>query len=50
MKKIVNLETVEEKRRAKKVCGEEEEKICEEFEDQASLFCESVEERKLYKK
>ena len=36
-------EMVEEKKRIDKVCGEEEEKLCEEFEAQASVFCESVE-------
>ena len=34
---------VEEKRRTEKVCGEEEEKLCDEFEAQASIFYESVE-------
>ena len=30
-------------------CGEEEEKLYEEFESQASLFCESVERRSYVK-
>ena len=55
-KKIVNLEKrrdtwnrtdreidIEEK------CIEEEEKLCEEFEAQASVFCESVESRSCVK-
>ena len=33
---------VEEKRRIEQVCGEEEEKLYEEFEAQASVFIESV--------